>query len=202
MTRSAIVSACAALALATACGGADGSPLLAPQDGGVTLLDVANNEDSASNADATLPPTDASTSDAASSKDAATPKDAGNPYQDPGIGCGTSNCAESSDLCCVSITSYYPQLTYAYACEPLTDLAHCPAGIPIYCDDDQDCSGGQVCCGDLGYQQYSKVSCKATCTGVVYGAQQIHFCNPKQPLCDSGQTCKPSMVMTGYFVCQ
>ncbi|HSQ66225.1 MAG TPA: hypothetical protein VLM85_23545 [Polyangiaceae bacterium] len=34
--------------------------------------------------------------------------------------------------------------------------------------------------------------------------QHLHlslFCDPKAPTCDSGQTCKPSTVLAGYYVC-
>jgi len=183
-------------ALFVACGGADGSSLL---DG-----------DSGAANDATTVPDGSVTQDAgadvvtldASTKDSAMVKDTGTPYVDPGITCGTADCDAGAELCCVSITSYYPTYTYSFACEQTTDLVQCAAGIPIYCDDDHQCTGGQVCCGDLGNPTYAKVSCKATCTGFVFGYEQIHFCNPNASDCGTGQSCKPSTVITGYYVCQ
>jgi hypothetical protein len=135
-------------------------------------------------------------------KDAAPPKDAGNPYVDPGIACGNAECDPTKNLCCGDITSYYPNYTYAFACEALTDLVQCATGVPVYCDDDHDCASG-VCCGDLdGQNHFAKVSCKATCTGVVWPYTQVHLCDPKSPKCDTNQTCTASPSLPGYFVCQ
>lgn len=188
-------------ALGAACGGADGSPLLETQDG-ATPLDATAPLD-ATPGDAAPPKPDGGPVDAGPPLDAAPPVDAGPPpYQDPGIACGKSECDAGTQLCCATITTYYPQYQYSYACAPASQLAVCAAGISITCDDDHDCEGGQVCCGDLGYQQYAKVSCKPTCTGTVYNYQQIHFCDPKAPDCDGNQTCVASTVMPGYFVCQ
>lgn len=187
-------------AFASGCGGADGSSLLEAQDGGPSALDATAPLD-ATPAPEAAPPADASAPDVGT-KDAEPPKDAGNPYQDPGIACGNADCGPATQLCCGTVTSYYPQYTYSFACEPTSDLVQCAAGSPIYCDDDHDCTGGQLCCGDLGYQSYSKVSCKATCTGNVYGYTQVHFCDPKAPTCDTKQTCKASTLLPGYFACQ
>ena len=183
---------------AAACGGADGSPLLEGDDSGLDVFapDVASQDVAASDggtSDAGMPKLDASND--------ASPKEAG--YVDPGIACGKTDCDAGAELCCATITSYYPTYTYAFACEPTTDLVQCAAGIGVYCDDDHDCPpSAQLCCGDLGYQRFNKVSCKPTCTGVVYGVPQIHFCNPNAPDCEMAQTCTASMVMPGYYVCQ
>jgi len=103
-----------AIALAfvlVACSGADGSSLL--QDGAVItpgddastpIVDATSPDDVITQPDVTPP-----------SKDAAPPKDAGNPYVDPGTACGKAECDPSKNLCCGSITSYYPTYTYAFA---------------------------------------------------------------------------------------
>jgi hypothetical protein len=187
----------AALAILVACGGAESSALfqdasVPPGDDASSPMDDATApDDVATQPDATPPP-----------KDAAPPKDAGNPYVDPGIACGNAECDPSKNLCCGSVTSYYPTYTYAFACEALTDLVPCATGVPVYCDDDHDCASG-VCCGDLdGQNHFAKVSCKATCTGVVWPYAQVHFCDPKSPKCDTNQTCTASPSFPGYFVCQ
>ncbi len=188
----------AALAiLVVACGGADGSSLfdasVTPSDDGSTPVDDATAPDDVATQPDVTPPT----------KDASPPKDAGNPYVDPGIACGNAECDPSKNLCCGSITSYYPMYTYAFACEALTDLVQCAAGVPVYCDDDHDCPNNGVCCGDLDSQNhFAKVSCKATCTGVVWPYTQVHFCDPKAPKCDVNQTCTATQSLPGYYVCQ
>jgi hypothetical protein len=194
MIRHAVL--CVACLAVVACSGADGSSLY-DGDGGSAPLDATAPVDSSAAPDGGG---DASTLDAGAVD--VQSKDAPSPNKDPGIACGKSDCDPSTELCCSTITSYYPQYTYAFACEAKTDLVQCAAGIGVYCDDDHDCEGGQLCCGDLGYQSYAKVSCKPTCTGVAFGYQQIHFCDPKAPDCDVNQTCAQSTVMPGYFVCQ
>jgi len=187
----------ASIALLVACGGAESSSLF--QDASV----VTPGDDAEAPAlDATSPDDVVAQPDVTQVKDAAPPKDSGNPYVDPGIACGNGECDPSKNLCCGTITSYYPQYTYAFACEPLTDLVQCAAGLGIYCDDDHDCASG-VCCGDLDSQNhYAKVSCKATCTGYVWPYTQVHFCDPKAPKCDTNQTCTASTSLPGYYVCQ
>ncbi|HEY1954954.1 MAG TPA: hypothetical protein VGH28_05065 [Polyangiaceae bacterium] len=187
-----------ALVFACACGGSDAVNLFddasAPADA-TAPLDASPAPDSAIQDAAALP-------DVVSVKDATPPKDAGNPYQDPGIACGNAECDAAAALCCGTITQYFPEYAYAFACEPASDLVQCAAGLPVHCDDDHDCPSG-VCCGDLDFQgHYSKVSCKPTCTGTVLGSTQVHFCDPKAPDCDNGQTCKAAAGLTGYFACQ
>jgi hypothetical protein len=185
-----------ALSVLLACSGADGSSLFDGNDAATTLPDASSPDVG------TEPPPDAGISvDALPPKDVYV-KDVGNPYVDPGIACGTTDCAPDADICCGTITSYYPTYTYSYACQALNPYVQCAGGLPLYCDDDHDCPTGQVCCGDLGYQNYAKVSCKPSCTGSLYGYQQIHFCDPKAPDCDSTQACTASTVLTGYYVCQ
>jgi hypothetical protein len=187
------------LAFVLACSGADGSSLLSAQDASLPIEDATTPDDAVAD-DAEAPP-DVSLPDAISTKDAA-PKDAGNPYVDPGIACGNAECDPTKNLCCGSITSYYPQYTYAFACEPLSDLVQCAAGLGIYCDSDHDCASG-VCCGDLDSQNhYAKVSCKPTCTGYVWPYTEVHFCDPKAPKCDTNQKCAASTALSGYYVCQ
>ena len=194
MKRAALLVGC------LACSGADSSSLLQDasivtpgEDASTPTSDATSPEDVVAKPDVTQPPP----------KDAAPPpKDAGNPYVDPGIACGNADCDPTKNLCCGTITSYYPQYTYAFACEALTDLVQCAAGLPVYCDDDHDCASG-VCCGDLDQQNhYAKVSCKATCTGFVWPYTQVHFCDPKAPKCDGNQTCTASTSLPGYWVCQ
>jgi len=169
----------------------DGSVITPVQDASTPVEDATSPDDVVTQPDVG-PPT----------KDATPSKDSGNPYVDPGIACGNGDCDPSKNLCCGTITSYYPSYTYAYACEPLSDLVQCAAGLGIYCDSDKDCATG-VCCGDLDSQShYAKVSCKATCTGYVWPYTQIHFCDPKAPKCDTSQTCGPSQALSGYYVCQ
>lgn len=187
--------------LALACGGTDGSSLFDPHDAAAPAVDATAPLDASTQPDVTTLD-DASIVFEAGGQDATTIVDAGKPYTDPGVLCGGGECDPSTQLCCGSVTSYYPQVTYSFACEATSDLAQCTAGLPVYCDDDHDCPSSQLCCGDLGQQGYSKVSCKATCTGVVWGSQQVHFCDPNAPDCDTNQTCKASTVLSGYFVCQ
>jgi hypothetical protein len=182
-----------------ACGGAVSSPLLEPEDASAPVLDATAPLDAAPQADAVAP--DGGGPIEAGHADALPPVEAG-PPPDPGVLCGQTDCDPSTDLCCRTVTSYYPQTTYGFACEPLSDLVQCGTGLGIYCDDDHDCDGGTVCCGDLGYNGYTKVSCKASCTGTVYGYQQIHFCDPQAPDCDTNQQCVASTVLKGYSVCQ
>jgi len=196
--RAVVLVACVAVA---ACSGAADTPLLGSQDGSTTQPDATTPVDASPEPEA-APPSDAGEPSDAGVVDAA-PKDAAPPYQDPGVACGTTDCDPSADLCCRTVTSYYPQMTYAYACESLGDLVKCAAGLAIYCDDDEDCDGGQICCGSLGYSGFAGVQCQATCTGYnIYGQQQIHFCDPKAPDCDVNQQCVPSTQLSGYSVCQ
>jgi hypothetical protein len=188
-----------ALAAVIACGGAESSSLfqdasvVTPGDDASTPVDDATAPDDVATQPDVAPPT----------KDASPPKDSGNPYIDPGIACGNTDCDPSKNLCCGTITSYYPQYTYAFACEPLSDLVQCAAGVGVYCDDDHDCPNNGVCCGDLDSQNhYAKVSCKATCTGTVWPYTQVHFCDPKNPKCDTSQKCTASTSLPGYYVCQ
>jgi hypothetical protein len=185
------------VSLLVACGGADDSALF--QDASV----ISPGDDGSSPADDASSPDDVVPKpDVTQPKDAAPPKDSGNPYVDPGIACGTGECDPSKNLCCASITSYYPTYTYAFACEPLADLVQCAAGLGVYCDDDHDCASG-LCCGDLDQSgHYAKVSCKATCTGYVWPYTQVHFCDPKAPKCDTNQKCVASTSLAGYYVCQ
>lgn len=184
-------------ALLVACGGAENSSLF---QGASTV--TPGDDASTPTEDATSPEDVVTQPDVGPVKDATPPKDSGNPYVDPGIACGNDQCDPSKNLCCASITSYYPQYTYAFACEPLSDLVQCAAGLPVYCDDDHDCASG-VCCGDLDSQNhYAKVSCKATCTGYVWPYTQVHFCDPKAPKCDTNQKCTVSTSLPGYYVCQ
>ena len=194
----------ALLGFLVACSGADGSPLLDGQDASAPPIDASQTIDASHPNEEAGPPQDAGNSnDAGGEKDATPVKDSAPPYQDPGIGCGNTDCDPQSNLCCGTVTSYYPQYTYSFACEPLSDLVQCAAGIGVYCDSDHDCPNNGICCGDLDWQgHYSKVSCKTTCTGSVYGYTQVHFCDPKAPDCDSGQTCTASTALSGYFVCQ
>ena len=188
----------AAIAVVVACGGAESSSLF--QDASI----ITPGDDASSPVDDATAPDDVVTQpDVVVTKDAAPPKDAGNPYVDPGIACGNAECDASTNLCCGSITSYYPTYTYAFACEALSDLVQCAAGLPIYCDDDHDCPNSGVCCGDLDQQNhYTKVSCKTTCTGYVFPYTQVHFCDPKNPKCDTNQSCTASTSLPGYYVCQ
>jgi hypothetical protein len=186
------------LAFLLACGGADDSALF--KDSSVV---TPGDDASTPTEDATSPDDVATKPDVTPTKDAAPPKDAGNPYVDPGIACGNADCDPSKNLCCGTITSYYPTYTYSFACEALTDLVQCAGGAPVYCDDDHDCPNNGVCCGDLDQQNhYAKVSCKTTCTGFVWPYTQVHFCDPKAPKCDTNQTCTASQSLSGYYVCQ
>jgi hypothetical protein len=191
-----------------ACGGADASSLvdgdggLANGDASVTPGDdggVVPGDDGGVNPGDDAAASDATTGDDAA-KDAAASLDAAK--KDPGVYCGQSLfCDPNAALCCITQTSWYPQPQFSYACQTLPTLTPCVTGTPVYCDDDHDCASG-VCCGDLGGNgSYAKVSCKATCTGYVYTYQQIHFCDPNAPTCDSNQTCQPSAVLDGYYVC-
>ncbi len=193
MNRAATI---ALLVVCGACGGAD-VELLDPSDGG--SLDGASSLDSSVDATTT---TDGGSQDASTTLDVTQPKDAAPPpYQNPGIACGNVECDPDADLCCGTPTSYYPQETYSFACESLTDFVQCAAGLPIDCDDDQDCPNGQSCCATIGYQDYSKVACQAgPCANTIY-AQEAHFCDPKNSNCQSS-TCKPAPYLTGYFTCQ
>jgi len=197
MTRAAL------LAFVVACSGADGSPLLEGQDASAPPLDASQTVDASPPSEAGPPEDAGNPGDAGGGKDATAPKDSGTTYQDPGIGCGNTDCDPQTNLCCGTITSYYPSYTYAFACEPLSDLVQCAAGLGVYCDDDHDCPNSGVCCGDLDSQNhYAKVSCKPTCTGYVWPYTQVHFCDPKAPKCDTNQKCVASTALSGYFVCQ
>ncbi len=193
------VATIALLVVCGACGGAD-VELLDPSDGGQSF-DAASSLDSSvrcdDDADGGSPTDGATAPDAPQAKDAAPP-----PYQDPGIACAKTYCDQDADLCCGTPTSYYPQETYSFACEPLSDLVQCAGGLPIYCDDDKDCANGESCCATIGYQDYSKVACQAgPCANTVYG-QEAHFCDPKNSNCAQNTTCKPAPYLTGYFACQ
>jgi len=191
----------AALVVLVACGGAEPSSLF--DSGALAQGDASQTPDAIADNEAGSPEDAGNLNDGGVTTKDAAPKDAGNPYQDPGIACGNTECDASAALCCGSITSYYPQYTYAFACEPLTDLVQCAAGVPVYCDDDHDCPNSGVCCGDLDFQgHYAKVTCKTTCTGNVLGYTQVHFCDPKAPDCSTNQKCVASTSLSGYFVCQ
>jgi hypothetical protein len=182
----------ASLVALTACGGTDVA--LIPDTG---TDDDAGSDATTNNDGATQP--DGNLADVGA--DVITTKDAGNPYSDPGIGCDKTDCTPSSQLCCITETSYYPTPTFSYVCEPTTDLVKCAGGLGVYCDSDHDCPSSMLCCGDLGYQSYQQVTCQATCTNSTYQMRD-HFCDPKAPNCDSGQTCKPAKYLTGYNTCQ
>lgn len=105
--------------------------------------------------------------------------DAGSVFCDPG------------DVCCFDDTA------------PYTDVCANPGGCPasyyvMQCDDHDDCSGSNVCCGTytidgFGAVTFTSTSCKATCNGA-----------SERPTCVFAADCSPANCdeyYPGYSFC-
>ena len=141
------------------------------------------------------PPVDAGRPDARvdAGNDASTTVDAGG----PGITCGPGLSCGLTETCC----AVYVVATYRFECRPGT-AASCPnPSTDIHCDSSEDCpTSARVCCGDKSSSgtYYNNLSCKSSCTG-----SDITFCNPASPAasCRTGQTCKESTILRGFYYC-
>ena len=182
-----------------ACGGARETDLF----GRPPVADDASIDTFVPDEDAAEPPPD----DATTPDDVVVVPDAGKPdvvqpYKDPGIQCGATYCTPAAQYCCNDKDlSQNPQWT----CQATGTIAGCVLGVKVSCDGKADCPSTQVCCGGLMNGAYDEVSCKTTCSGIVFGRNQIRFCDPKAPVdeCKAiGLTCKPSGALKPYSVCQ
>ncbi|CAN5798768.1 hypothetical protein BH09MYX1_BH09MYX1_51180 [soil metagenome] len=182
-----------------ACGGARETDLLGtpPADASTTVdTGILPGDDGGEGVDA------APDDDVVVVIDAGKPDVAEPPYKDPGIWCGQTQCTPSTQYCC-NDKDFQQNLTYA--CQATSTIAGCIGGTKVSCDGAKDCPTSQLCCGGLMNGSYDEVSCKPTCTGVVWGRNQIRFCDPKNPIDEcklQGLTCKPSNSLKGYSVCQ
>jgi hypothetical protein len=79
----------------------------------------------------------------------------------------------------------------------------CTLLVGAECDGDEDCSGGQVCCGDfnMGGFTYDKIACQDTCDPM---ASQYKLCHPGEECPTPGRVCEHSSIIPydDYAVCK
>ena len=82
-------------------------------------------------------------------------------------------------------------------------------GVAIPCDNEAECTGGQVCCGtlDTNNDVYVSVQCQSSCDP---NQSEYVFCDPNATVdvCSSipanggpAYTCMASDVLPGYYRC-
>lgn len=162
-----------------------------------------SNEDASTGGGSAGPDSGAIVDSALPVEDSATPviDAAPPPENDKGTQCGgpngnTTYCG-SGESCC--ITGNGPNATYK--CNQQF-VSFCN-GVQVDCDDEADCTNGQVCCGTMVNNRYQSVRCMPSCDSSG-GAPSYRFCNPhaKVDECASdGLSCIPSQSLPGYYVC-
>ena len=151
-----------------ACGGDDSSSGGGP-DSSTTDTGGGGNNDSGGGGDND---SGGGGNDAGGNRDAFAP--------DPGeLHCNQQSCSTSGNNCCV-------QSDGGQACNANAGST-CSGSVEIHCDEKADCTGAQVCCGDVAKSGTKLVSCTsaASCSGI--GKYQICKSNAE---CASGVTCK------------
>jgi hypothetical protein len=114
------------------------------------------------------------------------------------VHCGSSACTVPNNYCC----QYVVSAGYSPTC--LSTGQPCNQGSEAYCDGPEDCSAGDVCCGQIvqinNQNYYNVIKCTP---GNQCDYQQNYrvFCNGNQGACPSGTTCKSSSILGDYQVC-
>jgi hypothetical protein len=122
-----------------------------------------------------------------------------------GIYCGANAssqaiyCSTKNQECCGTKATNDPN--FDLTCVALGGTC---AGVPIHCDDQTDCLGGQVCCGQFDQTKgYLSVGCATTC-GNSGSTTGVRLCDPGAQVdeCLSiGMTCSESQSLTGFYRC-
>lgn len=75
----------------------------------------------------------------------------------------------------------------------------CFLEVAIECDGDEDCTGGQLCCGDYDSNAftYTAITCQDTCDS---NNSQYKLCHPGESCPESGHVCRHSQVIPHDFV--
>jgi hypothetical protein len=86
---------------------------------------------------------------------------------------------------------------------PDSSAPFCSLLVGAECDGDEDCSGGQVCCGDfnMGTIAYDAIKCQDTCDPL---ASQYKLCHEGEPCPTEGRVCEHSVIIPydDYAVCK
>jgi hypothetical protein len=112
----------------------------------------------------------------------------------PGVvHCGgvPNSCDIQNNFCCVGASSS--------SC--VADGTNCPQAADVYCDGPEDCSGSDVCCGQLGSgSTYVGTQCRAAseCT---FAQGRVVVCGSTPSECTGNTSCKPSTLLPPYMVC-
>lgn len=232
MKRILVLAAVASsIAVFAACGGANDSELFA-SPGSSEFGTLPNGEDPSSSSGSSsgggssgLPGSGSSTSSSGGSTSSSsggstsssggssgTTTDAGVADSGPltkGIWCGEDNsgddvyCAAGTACCAKQYGPGGPSMT----CSGGGVFSGCSnGGLAIRCDDQTDCSGGQVCCGMFSETTgYQSVQCSPTCNSVGNTIRAVRFCDPKAAVdeCASiGKKCGWSQGLPGYGICK
>ena len=91
-----------------------------------------------------------------------------------------------------------------YASPKCESPGKCGEGtIEASCNNNQDCSGNQICCGRFSYNEnvYIKISCASSCQNS-RSSMGVKMCHDDPGACQQWEQCKPSMVLPpGYSYC-
>jgi hypothetical protein len=222
------VTAAACGALLAACAGADLSLLDEPPGGSSSSSDASvpvttpdgsashptppPSHDSGAPHDASAPqdsappppPPDDSGGgdDSATGEDSASGKDSG-PPSTTSIPCGKKTCDPTSKVCCVTMDNNGDQ---TFTCESANDCDN-SGGLSVPCVSAADCATagspvGSVCCVTEGDQSSPPtVACVPT-TSCLDPSSQAWMCDPSDPVCPLGDTCKVStQTIPPYSIC-
>ena len=187
-----------------ACSGVDSDLFSTTGDGGSSSVDSGSSDSGKTIRDAGKTGTDAGP----------VKNDGGGPQPTaivPAV-CGASLSCNSTDPTCCATQGDGTITTTSYACA--ASPSDCGSGgtspLPITCRSDADCSGGNVCCGELVAASaaggYKSVSCTSSCQAKDGANFTTHV-----PFCDSlstpsscstfGLTCQDSVILPGFIVC-
>ncbi len=108
---------------------------------------------------------------------------------------GNPSRCSAGEICCVDAAA----VPATYACQ--AQGVPC-SGTVVSCASASDCPQAQSCCGVLlsaGY--YSGLSCADDCV-TMDGGSPYHFCDLDAPVCPPSKTCRASMFLPGYGICE
>jgi hypothetical protein len=210
-------------AVAAACSGAESSLLDeapgAPSPDGSALTTAPDSSasyptppshDSGASADASvahdaapLPPPPMPGDSGSNGQDSATGQDSA-PPSETGIPCGNKTCDPGSKVCCVTSDNNGDQ---TFACESANDCDN-SGGLSVPCASGADCisagsPAGTVCCVSEGNNQESSPTVACVSAAACLDPQtQAWMCDPSDPACPPGDTCKPSTeTIPPYSIC-
>jgi hypothetical protein len=220
------VTAAACGALLAACAGADLSLLDEPPGGSSSSLDASvpvttdgsashptppPSHDSGAPHDASAPqdsappppPADDSGGgdDSATGEDSASGKDSG--PSATSIPCGKKTCDPTSNVCCVTMDNNGAQ---TFTCESANDCDN-SGGLSVPCASAADCATagspvGSVCCVTEGDQLSPPTVACVPATSCLDPSSQAWMCDPSDPVCPPGDTCKVStQTIPPYSIC-